>query len=41
LWNQDKLIEELLAHYDRLDESIRAELPLKHVWTVALQDKED
>ncbi len=38
LWNQDKLIEELLANYDRLDESIRAELPLMRVWTIAGQE---
>lgn len=35
LWDQKDLIEQLLAHYDRLDEDIRADLPLKHIWTVA------
>jgi len=28
LWNQSKLIEELLANYENLDASLRAELPL-------------
>jgi restriction system protein len=41
LWNQDKLIEELLAIYDRIDADIRAELPLKRVWTVAHQEVEE
>jgi len=34
LWSQDTLIEELLAVYDKLDPKIRAELPLKRVWTL-------
>ena len=35
LWDQGDLIDEVLAHYDRLDEDIRAELPLKRIWIVA------
>jgi len=35
LWTQHDLLEQLFAHYDNLDESIKAELPLKRVWTVA------
>lgn len=41
LWDQDKLIEELLTNYDRLDEDIRAELPLKRIWTVAHPEEEE
>ena len=41
LWNQDTLIEELLRHYDDLDEDLRAELPLKRIWTVAEQEESD
>ena len=40
LWDQDDLIRELLANYERLPEDIRVELPLKRIWTVALQDQE-
>lgn len=40
LWNQTDLISNLLEHYDRLDEDIRAELPLKRVWMVATQEEE-
>jgi restriction system protein len=40
LWNQDDLISQILQHYDRLDEEIRAELPLKRIWMVAAQEEE-
>jgi restriction system protein len=40
LWNQTELISQLLEHYDRLDEDIRAELPLKRIWTIAAQADE-
>jgi restriction system protein len=38
LWDQQALIEQILANYDRLDEDIRADLPLKRIWTVAETD---
>jgi len=38
IWDQNDLIEQFLAHYDRLDEEVRAEIPLKRVWAVAGQD---
>lgn len=41
LWNQSKLIEELLANYENLDATLRAELPLKRVWTIASPDEEE
>ncbi|MBM4040851.1 MAG: restriction endonuclease [Planctomycetes bacterium] len=41
LWDQAALIRELLATYDKLDEDLRAELPLKRIWSVALQEEED
>ncbi len=40
LWTQKELLEQLFASYDKLDEDLRAELPLKRVWTVAAQDEE-
>lgn len=33
-WDADRLVEELLRVYDRLDERIRHELPLRQVWTL-------
>jgi restriction system protein len=40
LWTQKELLEALFAHYDNLDDDLKAELPLKRIWTVAAQDKE-
>jgi len=39
LWTQKELLEQLFAHYDDLDEDLKAELPLKRIWTVAVQDE--
>lgn len=41
LWNQDDLIDELLKHYDKIDDDIKAELPLKRIWSAALVDEDD
>jgi restriction system protein len=41
LWDQNDLIDQFLAVYDKLDDDIRAEIPLKRVWTVAVTDAED
>lgn len=35
VWNENDLIEQLLDNYEKLDPDIRAELPLKRIWTVA------
>lgn len=40
LWDQKDLIEQLLKHYDKLDDEIRTNLPLKRIWTVANPDRE-
>jgi restriction system protein len=40
LWTQVELLEALFANYERLDEELRAELPLKRIWTVTYQDDE-
>ena len=40
LWTQRELLEALLTHYDELDEELKAELPLKRIWTVAAQGEE-
>jgi restriction system protein len=39
LWDADDLIDELLAVYDKLDADIRAQIPLKRVWTLAAADE--
>ena len=40
LWSQKELLEALFAIYDQLDEDLKAELPLKRIWTVAAKDDE-
>lgn len=35
VWSQEDLIEQLLENYDKLDQDIRAELPLKRIWTIS------
>ena len=39
LWDQGDLLNGLLQHYDKLPESLQAELPLKRVWALALEDE--
>jgi restriction system protein len=39
LWSQKELLEQLFENYDRLDEDLRAELPLKRIWTLAVQEE--
>lgn len=39
LWTQKELLEQLFANYDRLDADLKAELPLKRIWTVAAQEE--
>lgn len=41
LWDQNDLIDQFLANYDKLDEDLRAELPLKRIWTVASAEEEE
>ena len=40
LWSQKELLEALFANYDKLDEDLKAELPLKRIWTVAIQEEQ-
>lgn len=37
LWNRKELLEQLFANYDKLGESLKAELPLKRAWMIAGQ----
>lgn len=41
LWDQDALVNALLEHYHQLDEDLRADIPLKRIWTVATQEEEE
>ncbi len=35
LWNQNDLIDQVLTHYEELDNYIKGEIPLKSFWTIA------
>ena len=38
LWEKRDLLDALFATYDKLDEDLKAELPLKRVWTVVPEE---
>ena len=38
LWDQEDLVDQLLLNYDNLDEELKAELPMKRIWTLAIPD---
>ncbi|MBZ2169045.1 restriction endonuclease [Marinobacter sp. F4216] len=38
LWSQDDLLNELFAVYDKLEDELKAQLPLKRVWTVVASE---
>ena len=38
LWSRGELLEQLFENYEDLDDEIKAELPLKRMWTVALKE---
>ena len=40
LWTQKELLEELFLHYEDLSDELKAELPLKRIWTVAIPTNE-
>ena len=39
VWDADDLIDSIFKNYSRLPESLRAELPLKQVWTIVGEDR--
>lgn len=41
LWTQKELLESLFSIYDKLDEDLKTELPLKRIWTVAAHEEEE
>ncbi len=41
LWDSEDVIDQLFAHYGRLPEERRAEIPLKQIWTIATDDESD
>lgn len=40
LWDAGKLVGMILENYDGLPEDLKADLPLKRIWTLVLEDDE-
>ncbi len=40
MWDQKDLISELFAHYDGLEPDLRAEIPMKRIWTITREEEE-
>jgi restriction system protein len=38
LWSQKELLEQLFLVYEKLDDEIKADLPLMRIWTVAASE---
>ncbi len=38
LWNQGDIVDAILENYERIDDDIKAELPLKRIWVVVNDD---
>jgi restriction system protein len=38
LWNADDVIDAILENYERLSDDIKAELPLKRIWTLVMDE---
>lgn len=39
LWDADDLVQMILANYETLPDSLQAELPLKRIWTLVLEEE--
>jgi restriction system protein len=40
LWTGDDLIDQLLAHHDKLPPDVQAEIPLKRIWTLVAEEQD-
>lgn len=38
LWDQGALIEEIFKYFDKFDDELKAELPLKRIWTLVPEE---
>ena len=39
LWDSDNLIKAILTNFDKLSDSLQAELPLKRIWALVLEEE--
>ena len=40
LWDQDALLGEIFKHYEKFDDELKAELPLKRIWGLVVDESE-
>lgn len=40
MWDQNDLIRELLNNYEKIDDELKAEIPLKRIWTISQSEEE-
>ena len=38
LWDQGALLEEIFKYYERFDDALKAELPLKKIWALVIEE---
>ena len=38
LWDSSALLNEILKHYNKLPDSLQAELPLKKIWSIVFEE---
>ena len=39
LWDSGQLLEQIFKYYDKFDDEIKAELPLKRIWALVLEEE--
>ncbi len=40
LWDADELVGAILKHYEKLSDELQAEIPLKRIWAIVLEEEE-
>jgi restriction system protein len=39
LWDQGALLDEIFKYYERFDDELKAELPLKRIWGLVIEEE--
>ncbi len=39
IWGQGEILNELLKYYEKFDDELKAELPLKRIWAIVEQEE--
>jgi restriction system protein len=38
LWDQGNILQEILKYYERFDDELKAEIPLKRIWGLVVEE---